>query len=450
MTEQAPSGFMRRPYWHEAHAPNVGQAPLPLPERVDVCIVGAGYTGTIAALALARSGATVALLDREAPGWGASTRNGGLFHPGLKWGRASLVRKYGPELGDAVFRDGVEAFFTAERFVLDNGFDCDYRRSGYCVLAWSPRHLPGLRAEADEYDEVGLTAHMVEGAALQAEVGTTYYPGALVVEESAMIHPARYYGAVLASARASGVQVLGATPAQAVERDGADRVVVTDRGRIRAGAVLIATNGYTDGLVPWLQRRVMPIGSYIVATEPMSEELAASISPRGRTFFDSKNFLYYWHVNAERRLIFGGRASFVPTSVDRTAAILSRAMKLVHPQAAGLKIEYAWGGNVGFTFDRLPHLGEHEGIHYALGYCGSGLALGTSFALKIAERMGRRADTAYEPSPFERIPFPAAPVTPFVYQGRPWFLPVVGEWFRLSDRLARRGAGDMAQPRGAA
>jgi glycine/D-amino acid oxidase-like deaminating enzyme len=439
MTQQEIAGYQRRPYWHDAHAPASATSPPALPERVDVCVIGAGYTGTIAALSLARGGASVALLDKHAPGWGASTRNGGIFHPGLKWGRTSLVKKYGQELGESVFRGGVEAFFTAERFVNDNAFECDYRRSGYGVLAWSAKHLPALRAELDEYANAGLTARVVEGPELQQEVGTTYYPGALIVEESGMIHPAKYYAGVLAGARAAGVQVLGETPAQTIERDGTDRVVVTERGRIRAGAVLVATNGYTDGVVPWLQRRVMPIGSYIVATEPMSEALAASISPRGRTFFDSKNFLYYWHVNAERRLIFGGRASFVPTSVDRTAAILSRALKLVHPQAAGLKIEYAWGGNVGFTFDRLPHLGEHEGIHYALGYCGSGLALGTSFALKIAEKIGHGTETAYEPSPFELIPFPAAPVFPFVYQKRPWFLPLAGEWFRLADRWARRG-----------
>jgi glycine/D-amino acid oxidase-like deaminating enzyme len=280
---------------------------------------------------------------------------------------------------------------------------------------------------------------VVRGDELQREIGTTFYPGALIIEEAGMIHPAKYYGALLAAARAAGARVFGNTPVTAVERDGSDKVIVTERGRLRAKSLLVATNGYTDGAVPWLQRRIMPIGSYIVATEPMSEELAHSISPRGRTFFDSKNFLYYWHVNAERRLIFGGRASFVPTSVDKTAAILSQAMRIVHPQAAGLKVEYAWGGNVGFTFDRLPHLGEHDGIHYAMGYCGSGLALGTTFGLKIADKIGHGTETAYEPSAFERIPFPAAPLIPFVYQGRPWFLPFAGEWFRLADRWSRRG-----------
>ena len=439
MTDAPSTGYVRRPYWHEAYAPIADPTPQPLPQRVDVCVIGAGYTGTIAALTLARGGASVAVLDRHEPGWGASTRNGGIFHPGITWGRASLLRHHGRDLGDALFRAGIGAFFTAERFVIDNGFACDYRRSGYGVLAWSDLHLPELRDEVDDYVAAGLTARMVLGDELQEEVGTHYYPGALIAEEAGMIHPAKYYGAVLEAARAAGAQVFGGTPVTAVERDGADRVVVTERGRVRAGAVLVATNGYTDGAVPWLQRRVLPIGSYIVATEPMSQELADSISPRRRTFFDSKNFLYYWHVNAERRLIFGGRASFAPTSVDKTAAILSLALKRVHPQAAGLKIDYAWGGNVGFTFDRLPHLGEHDGIHYALGYCGSGLALGTSFGLKIAEKIGKGADTTYEPSPFERISFPGAPILPFVYRGRPWFLPFSGEWFRLADRWSRRG-----------
>ena len=204
--------------------------------------------------------------------------------------------------------------------------------------------------------------------------------------------------------------------------------------------MVIATNGYTDGLVPWLGQRVMPIGSYIVATEPMSEELAASISPRGRGFFDAKNFLYYWHVNAERRLIFGGRASFRSTSVDHTAAILQRALVTVHPQAAHLRIEHAWGGNVAFTFDRLPHLGEHDGIHYALGYCGSGLSPGHDLrAAHGAHPRARRPRSPTSRSPSSRRPFPGAPVVPGVYRGRPWFLPVAGEWLRFEDWWRRRG-----------
>lgn len=442
---QAPAPTWKpRPYWHDTMPAIPRFDDRPLPERADVVVIGGGYTGIVAALGLARGGARVTLLEKRNLGWGASTRNGGLFHPGLKWGRAALVKQYGPDLGGAVFHAGVKGFATAERFVQTEGFDCDYRRAGLVILAWSRRHMDGLRHELEEFQAVGMSGRMLEGAQVREEVGSSHYPGGIVVEESGMIHPGRYFTGLAAAAVTAGVDLHTGVAARSVERDGADRVVVTGAGKIRAGAVLVATNGYTDGTVPWLRQRLMSIGSYIVATEPMSEELAASVSPRGRTFFDSKNFLYYWHVNAERRLIFGGRASFVPTSVERTAVILTRALRQVHPQAAGLRIDYAWGGNVGFTFDRLPHLGEHEGVHYALGYCGSGLALGTTFGLKMAEKLGRASDAAYEPSPFERIPYPGAPLIPAVYRGRPWFLPLAGEWFRLADRWSRRGTKPVA------
>ena len=208
-------------------------------------------------------------------------------------------------------------------------------------------------------------------------------------------------------------------------------VVETTRGAIRARDVFVATNGYTDGVVPSLRRRIIPIGSYIIASEPLPEDLAHELSPKGRAFFDTKNFLYYWHVSADRRMVFGGRASFLPTSIDKTAAILWKGLLEVHPQLADYRIEYAWGGNVGFTFDRMPHVGRtKDGVTYAMGCCGTGVALMTHLGTKVGPWLA-----GGEAPALTRLRFPLVPAP---YEGRPWFLPFAGEWFRLQDRLAAR------------
>ena len=195
--------------------------------------------------------------------------------------------------------------------------------------------------------------------------------------------------------------------------------------------MFVATNGYTDGVVPSLRRRIMGIGSFIIATEPLPEELAHELSPKGRSFFDTKNFLYYWHVSADRRMIFGGRASFLPTSIDKTARILWEGLMEVHPQLADYRIEYAWGGNVGFTFDRMPHVGRtKDGVTYALGCCGTGVALMTHLGTRVGQWLAGGEAPALTKLGFPLVPAP--------YEGRPWFLPFVGEWYRLQDRLAAR------------
>jgi glycine/D-amino acid oxidase-like deaminating enzyme len=279
----------------------------------------------------------------------------------------------------------------------------------------------------------------VRGEGLRAEIGTTAYAAGLVEEMAGGLNPARFLAELARRADGSGADLHERLPATGIERAAGGFDVSTARGRIRAGEVVLATNGYTGALVPWVQRRVIPIGSYIVVTDPLDASVAAEVSPRGRMFFDTKNFLYYWRLTPDRRMLFGGRASFAPTTVDRTAAILAAAMRRVHPQLADARVAYAWGGKVGFTFDRLPHIGRHDGVTYALGYCGSGVCMATYFGSVIARMLGRGSDRAAHLSAFAEIPHPGAPVVPAIYRGSPWFLPLVGEAYRLQDRLERRG-----------
>ncbi len=430
-------GYEARSFWGASMQAPGPYRDRPLPERADVVVIGGGYTGVTAALFLARSGARVTLLEAETLGWGASTRNGGMFHAGLRIGRRDLVRRYGPGLGERLHEEGHRAFGVVERLIADEDLDCDYRRSGQVVLAWSERDARAFDGRAAEATEEGFPAHVVRGPALRDEIGTEAYQAGLVEEMAGGLDPGRYLAELAIRAERAGADLHEGLPAMRLERSSGGITVTTARGAVRAAEVLLATNGYTGHLAPWVRRRVLPIGSYIVVTDPLDPSVAAEVSPKGRMFFDTKNFLYYWRLTPDGRVLFGGRASFAPTSVERTARILRAAMMRVHPQVREARIAYAWGGKVAFTFDRLPHIGRRDGVTYALGYCGSGVCMATYFGSVVARRLSAGADVAPEPSAFEEIPHPGAPVLPGLYRGDPWFLPIVGEAYRLQDRLAR-------------
>jgi glycine/D-amino acid oxidase-like deaminating enzyme len=423
--------YERRPYWHATMPALPDRTGRTLPDAADVVVVGGGYTGMNAARELARQGASVTLLEAETLGFGASTRNGGIVHPGYKWGPRALIKRYGEETGRALYRETLDAYELVKRLIVDEGIDCEFRECGYLDLAYGPSHVDDLREAVEGLALVGVEATFVPRDRLREEIGSDAYYGGLVHEGSGLLHPGKYFAGLVAAAERAGADLHEGVRATGIRRQADGRLVVeTSRGAIIARDVIVGTNGYTDGVVPSLRRRIIPIGSYIIATEPLPEELARDLSPKGRAFFDTKNFLYYWHVSEDRRMIFGGRASFLPTSVDHTAAILHKGLLEVHPQLAGSRIEFAWGGNVGFTFDRMPHVGRRDGVTYAMGCCGTGVALMTFLGTALGTWAG-----GGEPPVLARLKFPLVPAP---YEGRPWFLPFAGEWFRLQDRLTAR------------
>ena len=424
--------YERRSLWSATMPTLPDRTGRDLPDTTDVVVIGGGYAGINAARELARRGVAVTLLEAHTLGWGASTRNGGIVHPGYKFGPRKLVKRYGKELGPALYQDTLDGYETVKRLIAEEAIDCDFRECGYFELAWAGEHMVHLEQQQASLAAIGVTSTMVPRDKVREEIGTDAYHGGLVVPGSGLVHPGRYFAGLAAAADRAGADLHEGVRAAAIRRQADGRFVVeTERGAILARDVFVATNGYTDGVAPSLRRRIIPIGSYIIASEPLPEELVLELSPKGRAFFDTKNYLFYWHITTDRRMVFGGRASMLPTSIDRTAAILHKGLLKVHPQLAGYRIDYAWGGNVGFTFDRMPHVGRtKDGVTYAMGCCGTGVALMTHVGTAVGEWLAGGEAPVLSGLKFPLVPAP--------YEGRPWFLPIVGEWYRLMDQRSSR------------
>ncbi|MEO7908313.1 MAG: FAD-dependent oxidoreductase [Roseiflexaceae bacterium] len=403
----------------------------PLTARADVAIVGGGYTGLAAARELARRGVSVALLEARTLGWGASSRNGGMVLTGLKLEVEQLVSKYGLQTARRLFAASLKALNCVEQIVADEQIECDFARSGHLLLACKPAHFRAFAREAELLErDFGHSTKLVLPSQLRKEIGSDAYVGGLVDEASAGINPARYVAGLAHAAQRAGAQLYQQAPVERIERMGADWQLTTPRGKLRASAVLLASGGYSGAATPMLRRKIVPLGSYIIATEPLTERLARELSPHNRMIFDSKRFLYYFRLTPDRRMLFGGRAGFfpeTPATVRESAAILRRGMVEVYPQLRDAQIEYAWGGTLDVTFDMMPHAGQLDGLHYAIGYAGHGVAMATYLGGIIGACLaGEQVD-----NPFAELPFPGAPLG--LYDGRPWFLPLVGAWYKFLD-----------------
>jgi len=397
--------------------------------RVDAAIVGGGYTGLSAARTLARKGASVVVLERDVIGAGASSRNGGQVLTGLKVELATLVRRYGVTRARALFDAALESIATLESVIATESIDCEYERTGHLQAAWKRSHFDAFREEQQLLADVfGHRVDLVPPASQATELGSTRYHGLLIDERSAGLNPARYVEGLASAAKGAGARLATGAIVQQVERQGKEWRLQTTRGPVSASNVLVATNGYTSAATPALQRRVVPVGSYVIATEPLDASIARRLLPRRRMAFDSKNFLYYFRLTADSRLLFGGRAEFSqPTdgATRRAADILRRGMIDVFPELRDVRVDYAWSGNVAFTRDQMPRAGCLDGMFYAGGYGGHGIAMATALGDLVARRMS--GESVSHPL-FDDRP-PAIPL----YGGRPWFLPIVGAYYHVMD-----------------
>jgi glycine/D-amino acid oxidase-like deaminating enzyme len=412
--------------------------PGDLPPRVDVAIVGAGFTGLSAARTLAKRGAKVAVLEANTIGWGASCRNGGMVLTGMKLDVETLAARYGMEPAKRMYAASLASIAFVEQIVREEQIDCNFSRSGHLEVACKQSHFDAYARSVELIArEFNHQLRVIPRNELRSEIGSGIYFGGIVDDLSAGLNPACYVAGLGRAALGAGAAVFENARMQHIQR-GSDNGspgfhLDTSRGRIFAREVFIATSGYTSAATPALRKKIVPIGSFIIATEPLPEALARELSPRNRMIFDSKYYLHYYRLTPDNRMLFGGRAAFFPETADttrRSADILRRDMLAVYPQLHNSKLDYAWGGTLDFCFDTMPHAGQLEGIYYAVGYAGHGVAMATYLGAKIAERIsGGSSD-----NPYEKIPFPGAPLG--LYSGWPWFLPFAGAYYKILDWIS--------------
>jgi glycine/D-amino acid oxidase-like deaminating enzyme len=423
--------YRSEPYWWEA-APRPALPPGPPPAAADVAVVGSGYTGLAAALATARGGRDTVVLEAGEVGAGCSTRNGGQVSTSLKPGFAELAERHGPDRAYAILREGHNALDFIAGFIAAEGIDCDWQRVGRFAGAHAPAQYEALaRRLASQPRGLEVEAHMVPRAEQASEIATDLYFGGAVYERHAALQPARFHQGLLDRARAAGARVVPRCPVLAIRRERRGFTLLTGQGEIAAREVVVATNGYTGAESQALRRRVIPIGSYIIATEPLPAGLAERLIPRNRVISDTRHVVFYYRLSPDRRrMVFGGRVALAEGDPRVTAPRLHAAMVALFPELASVRVSHSWHGFVAYTFDTMPHLGRWDGVHYAMGYCGSGVSLATYFGTRIGQQVLGLAEGR---TALDDLPFPTRPL----YGGRPWFLVPALAWYRLQDRLGR-------------
>lgn len=420
------------PYWLDTAPAGPDRSRTEIGGDVDVAVVGAGLTGLSAALHLARKGADVQVFERETVGWGASGRNGGMATTGLSIGFRDAIARYGFPSASAYWLAYDDAIDTVERLVAEEGIDCHFARTGKLHLAAKPGHLDGLRKTHDVLAErMGYQTQVVTKGELASEIGSDFYHGAMIDPKGAGLHPGKFTkGLAEAAARAGAVIHEQASVEQVRRLEGTRHELVTSRGTVRADQVLVATSGYTGRPFRWQQVRIAPVGSFIIVTEPLGEEVCDQLLPTRRMASDTKNLLYYFRITPDHRLLFGGRARFAmsnPQSDEKSGRVLQQAMTSVFPQLADTRVDYCWGGLVDMSMDRMVHAGEKDGLFYSLGYAGHGVQMATHMGKQMAEYLNGTVDAnPWRDLSFKRIPG---------HFGPPWFLPFAGGYYRFKDLI---------------
>ncbi|QLF93844.1 FAD-binding oxidoreductase [Pseudomonas sp. ABC1] len=401
--------------------------------RVDVCIVGGGYSGLNTAIELAERGFSVALLEARRIGWGASGRNGGQLIRGV----GHDVEQFHPIIGnegvDELKRMGFEAVDIVRQRIERHTIDCDLRW-GYCDLATKPRHLRGFQEDYEDLLRLGYPHRLrqVPAQAMGEIIGSPRYLGGLVDMGSGHLHPLNLALGEAAAAQSLGVRIFENSPVERIEHGPSVRVH-TAQGQVQADTLVLACNAYLGKLEPTLTNRILPAGSYIIATEPLPQALSQELLPQNMAVCDQRVALDYFRLSADGRLLFGGACHYSGRDPRDIAAYMRPKMLEVFPQLAHVAIDYQWGGMIGIGANRLPQIGRlhaHPNVFYAQAYAGHGLNATHLAARLLGEAIAGQQSGRFDL--FARIPHPAFPGGPLL---RSPLLALGMLWYRLKDLL---------------
>lgn len=418
------------PYWDEGVGMATTTPVMELPASADLLVVGAGYTGLNAALAAAKVGLDVIVLDRELPGSGASGRNGGHVSTSMKPGLDELSAKVGKEKARAILSLGKSAVSYLNDMIAEEGIDCQLENCGHFTGAHKPSAMAGLRAWADEQRTLGNPVKMVAQQDQRAYCGSDHFHGGVFMPAWQSIHPGHYVNGLVKRVLATGVRIFSGQDVVGLTQSaaGAD-VALASGATIRARSVVVATNAHTGPMAPRLRRQIIPIASVQIATERLDPELVQQLHPRRAMSYDSRRLVTYTRPSPDgARVLVGSRVPFTPGNPEASRAPMHARMERLFPELAGVRSDYLWGGLVGYTFDHLPHIGTDGAIHHAMGYCGTGVAMASYFGHLLGRRVAgdTTTKTALDGMPFASAPF---------YRGEPWFLPFAFAWYAFKDRF---------------
>lgn len=381
-------------YWLDTSQPFDRGSPKPLERHYDVTVVGGGLTGSSAALALAKKGARVALLEAQTIGNAASGRNGGMCNNGFAQNYGVMAGKYGKDAANAMYKSFDAGVDMVERLVQEERIDCSFARVGKLKLAAKPEHYDMLaRSQELLAANVDPEKRMIARADLRSEVGTDRYHGGLLFPKSANMHVGRFVRGLAIAAARRGAAIHEHAPVTALRKVADGHEVETSKGRIVARQVLLASGISQVGPLGWIRRRIVPVGAFLIVTEPLSPSKIERLMPARRNVVDTRNLVVYWRLTPDNRLLFGGRARFAgsnPQSDQKSGRILKATMVDVYPELAGTGVDYCWGGLVDMTRDRLPRAGVRNGIYYSMGYSGHGAHMSTLMGSIMAEVMDGR------------------------------------------------------------